>query len=359
MTRGFAILCMVTLHLFCRKGNEVFGTPLIWINKSTPLVYWLGFYAEICVSLYSICMGYAQYVLYLDGKITVHSTLKRIMKLMLNYWIILVTFSLIGLICSTQKSIPGSVSLFLKSIILIHSYNGAWWFLNTYILFLLIPAKVKFFLVKQLSVRIGLLFCLSFQIVWYLINKFGIWPSVPEEKLFLAFAAKELHNLLGVLPSALAGAYLYKGNTVTKSYYLLCNKIKTKNARKVIMGGVWLFLFVSMNIIHKAILTFAFSLLSFLLFAIWEKSSAAKTVWLFMGKHSTNIWLTHMFFYATLFTGLVQKAKYPLAMLCFILALCIIASYYEMLLEKILVAGARMLKKELKKIPWFSNSYSV
>ena len=38
MTKGMAILCMLVLHLFCRTGEEVLGTPLIWLNDTTPLV---------------------------------------------------------------------------------------------------------------------------------------------------------------------------------------------------------------------------------------------------------------------------------------------------------------------------------
>ena len=70
MTHGFAILCMLVLHLFCRTGSDVFGTPLIWLNSETPFVYLFGFYSEICVSIYSICLGYAQYLLYSFGKKT-------------------------------------------------------------------------------------------------------------------------------------------------------------------------------------------------------------------------------------------------------------------------------------------------
>ena len=54
MTKGMAILSMLVLHLFCRKGGDVFGTPIFWLNTDTPFVYILGFLAEICVPLYSL-----------------------------------------------------------------------------------------------------------------------------------------------------------------------------------------------------------------------------------------------------------------------------------------------------------------
>ena len=338
MTRGFAILCMVVLHLFCRTGADVYGTPLLWINRETPVVYWFGFYAEICVSIYAICMGYAQYLLYINEKTTVRSTWKRILKLMINYWILLAMFSVIGLLYSSQKTIPGSLTDFLKSIVLLHSYNGAWWFLNTYIIFLIIPPAVKFFPIKKLSVPSGLVLCLVIQIVWYLINKAGLLPVIPEERHITAFILKEAYNLIGVLPAAWAGALFCKGSIVQSLYNQLVVKIESKRIRTIVLGCVWVLVFAGMNLIHKAVFTLIFAIMSFLIFNLWEKGINTKRVWLFLGKHSTNIWLTHMFFYATLFTGLVQTAKLPLLMLVYLLVLCIAISYIELFIENRLFA---------------------
>ena len=47
----------------------------------------------------------------------------------------------------------------------------------------------------------------------------------------------------------------------------------------------------------------------------------------YLGKHSTNIWLTHMFFYLTLFPGLVFRARYPVLIVLVMFALCIGVSY--------------------------------
>ena len=58
---------------------------------------------------------------------------------MTNYWIVLVLFSCLGLLFDAGKGMPGDWPRFLKSIVLLHSYNGAWWYINTYILVLLIP----------------------------------------------------------------------------------------------------------------------------------------------------------------------------------------------------------------------------
>lgn len=47
----------------------------------------------------------------------------------------------------------------------------------------------------------------------------------------------------------------------------------------------------------------------------------------FFGAHSTNIWLTHMFFYTRLLDGFVFRAKYPLLILLLMLLCSLAASY--------------------------------
>ena len=182
---------------------------------------------------------------------------------------------------------------------------------------------------KKIPVILGLGLCLAFYIGWYFLNKFGLWPVIPAEKHVFAFVMKELKNLISILPATWAGAFLCKGDLVNRIFLLYQTKLKSIRMRKLVLALIWVLLFVVMNVIHKAVFTLIFAILSFLLFNIWEKGKIAEKVWMFLGDHSTNIWLTHMFFYATLFAGLAQKAKYPLLILGFLLALCIAASYIE------------------------------
>ena len=120
MTRGLAILSMVCLHLFCRKGADVFCTPLLWLNSEKPFVYWIGFFCEICVPLYSMMGGYALYLMYQHKKADFKHNGKRVLKLLKNYWIILGIFCVLGLFFDKSGNIPGSFTAFLKSIVFHH-----------------------------------------------------------------------------------------------------------------------------------------------------------------------------------------------------------------------------------------------
>lgn len=55
---------------------------------------------------------------------------------------------------------------------------------------------------------------------------------------------------------------------------------------------------------------------------------------LFIGAHSTHIWLTHMFFYLYLFNGLVYKAIYPLAIYAFMIVITLTVSVILNYIEK-------------------------
>lgn len=332
MTKGMAILCMVVLHLFCRTGKDVFGTPVIWINDTTPLVFLFGFFAEICVPIYSLCAGYAQQFMREQGSLSWKSNFRRLMKLLVNYWIVLALFCGIGFVFDIDPSIPGTLTDFVKSVILVHSYNGAWWYLNTYAFLLLIPPRILLWPIKKIKYQYGLILCLLFQVGWYFITRFNMIPSITAELSVVGFFEKEMVNLLGVMPYIWGGAFLCKGRVIEKGHGWMQRHVPDRSHNKVLLlfGGI---LFICTNLIHKAVLFGIVSLLSFLIFNLLRKPKPIKKVFLFLGKHSTNIWLTHMFFYACLFKGLVTIVRYPLFMLLLMLLLCVMTSYVVMGIE--------------------------
>lgn len=68
----------------------------------------------------------------------------------------------------------------------------------------------------------------------------------------------------------------------------------------------------------------------------------------FMGIHSTNIWLTHMFFYQNQYGGLVYKLKYPVLMLPGLIIVCLVASWVIIRCNKTVIKFD--LQKKRKKV---------
>ena len=346
MTQGLAIWCMVVLHLFCRVGNDVLGTPLLWLDSETPFVFWFGFFAEICVPLYSLCTGYAQQLLWEGGRSGICDRACRILRLMRNYWIVLVLFSVLGLIIDNGNSIPGSFDKFLKSIVLMHSYNGAWWYLNTYVFLLALPPVLLLLPVHKLKLIPGLLFCAGFHIMWYLVNKLNLVPDVTSASAVLQFVRKELVNLAGVLAYIWAGGLLCKYRVIDKLWDWFAKKVPVSRRKPLLLSSA-IVVFVLTNIIHKAVLIGFVALAVFFLFNLWEKGQRTKAVCLFLGKHSTNIWLVHMFFYSGFLRAPVLAVRYPILMLTALLALSICSSYVIMKMDRWVQLGITRLQQSL------------
>ncbi len=335
MTRGLAILSMLILHLFCGKGVDVYGTPLLWITETTPLVYYFGFFAEICVPLYSMCAGYARRISGGYGSCNYKGNLKRIWRLLVNYWIVLVLFSVLGLIFNPTGNIPNSTGDFIKSIFLLHSYNGAWWFLNTYIILLLIPDKILMYPVKKVKPVLGLIGCIFLNLLYYLACKFGVLPETLFSNQVLAFIWKEIYNLLHVIPYFYAGAFMCDIKIIDKASNIMQRFIKPKHQKPVLLVA-FICLFVVVSLLEKAATIFVTAILVFLLFNLWQKGKIATEIFMFLGKHSTNVWLVHMFFYSRTYGGLAIKARYPILMLVALLALSVISSYVIMSISEII-----------------------
>lgn len=334
MTKGMAILCMVVLHLFCRRGADVYGTPLLWVSPGVPLVYWFGFYSEICIHIYSICAGYALfrgYCLSSDWKESYKACIRRLPRLLLNYWVVVCLFSVVGLLVRSQNNIPGSFSDFILNVFLLRSYNGAWWYMNTYVL-LTVLSPVLLFPIRRLSAKLSVTISLVISVSWYILNRFNIISVIPQQAV-LSFVFKECKNLMDILPAVWIGASFCKA----KFFDQINEKWKVEKYQLSILVA-WIILFVVTNIIEKAVFVLPCAVLTFILFNLWIKPEWIKQAFLFLGKHSTNIWLTHMFFYLVLFKGLVQKAVYPVFMLGFMLILCIATSYVVMAIEKNVLA---------------------
>lgn len=330
MTQGFAILCMLVLHLFCRKGNDVLGTPLIWLNDDTPLVYVFGFFSEICVMIYAMCTGYAQYVLNEKKQLIYKMNLKRILQLLLNYWVVLVIFSVIAVIRGSECGLSVTPINFLQNFFLLGSYNGAWWYLHTYIFMMLIPPIIMLSIPRKVNPYVGISICVAFRMLWVLAGKFG-WLSglsfMTSHPVFaISYVSTEASNLISVLPAFFIGAFLCKGKIIDKASIWFDKHISASFRRWVILLGFTLIITVD-YLVHKAIFSVTVAVIVFVWFNIWKKTKSVETVLLFLGKHSTNIWLCHMFFYVNVLPGLVSIVRYPVLILLFMILLCTVTSY--------------------------------
>lgn len=321
ITKGIAILFMLLLHLFCTKAYQELYTPLVFIGN-TPLVYYLSLFGDCCVAIYCFCSGYGLFISYKNNNEKyIKNNLIRIFKLYVNYWIILFVFVLIiGPIMGMSDMYPGNFKKFILTFTGIDpAYNGAWWFFTTYIILVLISPVINKFIIKYNNVVITV-FSLVFYFVAYIQRIRGV---IVFDNEILNWGIRQI-ALLGTsqLPFIVGGMFAHK--KIYSKLYKLANKIKYKNLLVTLI-------IVGMIVVHGIIETLFVAVFTGIIFIcvfnLMEKPKWINRLLDYLGNHSTNMWLIHMFFYMIYFKDLVYGAKYSFFIFPWLIILCLISSY--------------------------------
>ena len=319
MAKGIAILGMIMLHLFCRTGNLPY-TPMLWIGD-TPLIYYLGLFGDLCTPIYCFCSGYAQMALHeKNGKMYRRDRYFRLLKFLLNYWTVLLLFTLIGFLCDPDGTIPGSFSRFVGNFLLYNiSYNGAWWFVLTYTLLILISPwlidSVQKISSPCLGIISGSVYFVSyvFRFVWSVNIPNVVFSELWEQAMLLG--TSQFSFLLGMI--------FYKEKIISKLRTLPWKK----RFRNGVCIAVPLLMMVVHGIVQSLIIAPITGIFTMICFHLIDKPKWQSWFFMFLGKHSTNIWLVHMFFYLTLFEDCVFSAKLPVLIIFYMLSICVVVSH--------------------------------
>ena len=317
MLKGVAILSMLMLHLFCRRENLPY-TPLLWIG-STPLIYYFGLFGDICVSIFCFISGYAHALQ--SSWEALRCRWKHLLRFMISFWLITVLFSIIGM-CAGNTVIPGNVKEFLLNCLTIkNSYNGAWWYANTYILLVALQPLSRSF-AERCPAWLVMLLTFGFYTVGYGIRFWG-WGAC--DSMVLSW----LITHIGLLGTSYFPYMI--GMLFCKKQVISLLRQQTAAIGRRTMQIITLIIFVCMIVAHGIVpplfVAFITATVTIVLLCICPIPKWTTDVLCYFGEHSTNIWLVHMFFCGSLFGGLVFRAKYPITVFLFLLALSLAASY--------------------------------
>ncbi|SHR97552.1 Acyltransferase family [Mycobacteroides abscessus subsp. abscessus] len=317
--KGVAILMMLLLHLFCRKEIGNLYKVFIYIDE-IPLLYYIALFGDSCVPIYCFASGYGLYITYIEKyRSFKRNNLIRLIILMINFWIILILFVSIGYIFA-PNIYPNSGKIFVLNMILLSSsYNGAWWFLQTYVLLVIISP----YLMKIIKARHSILVLLISGFIYFI-------TYLQRIKHIIDFGDNEIINILvnstvllgtSLLPFVI-GSIFAKERIYSKVYNFMY-QIKYKNI-------ICTFGIISLIVFHSFVETMFvapfIAIIFTCLFNVMKKPYILQSVLDYFGKHSTNIWLTHMFFYMTIFPNLTFAPRYPFFIFVWLIVLCIVTS---------------------------------
>lgn len=328
--KGVAILMMMFLHLFCRKEVNGLYVTFLTINE-IPVIYYLALFADACVPIYCFASGYALFKIS-GEKSQNKQNFRRITKLLINYWIILIVFVSIGFIMGNSGQYPGKIEeFFLNFFVLSSSYNGAWWFLQTYIILVIISPMLFKLVIRYSSLHILLISgCVYF---FSFLQRFKNLLNIGDETILNMFVTALILVGTSQFPFII-GAIFAKENIYSRLYNKLF-QVKNKN----VICFVGILLLVLIHSVIETMFIAPFLAIPFIcLFTIMNKGKRLERLLKFFGNHSTNIWLTHMFFYMTIFPELTFSPKYPLLIFIWLTILCLITSYIINLIYKPIIS---------------------
>lgn len=331
-TKGIAILFMLLLHLFCTKSYEGLYTPLIFIG-STPLVYYLALFGDCCVAIYCFCSGYGLFISYKNNNDNYFkNNLIRILKLYINYWIVLFIFVVIlGPIFEQANKYPGDLKTFMLTLTTISpAYNGAWWFVTTYIILVLVSPMINKIVVKNNSYLI-IIRSFLFYIVAYVQRIKGV---IVFDNIFFNWIIRQL-ALFGTSQFPFIVGAIFANKKIYSKLYNLADKIRLKN----LLGLMLIILMIVAHGVVQTLFVAVFTGVAFIcIFNLIDKPRWVSKLLDYLSNHSTNMWLTHMFFYMIYFKEVVFASKYSFLIFPWLVIMCLISSYLINLIYKPIIA---------------------
>lgn len=315
--QGIAILFMLGLHLFNRIDiAQFYDVKIYW--GAVPLLTHISYIFDACVPIYLFCSGYGLYVSEASGS-NMKKRIQRVFKLLIRFWIVMILTCCVGYMMGMREQFPGSwLNFVLNAFLIKSSYVGAFWFVQTYTILALLSG-VFFKLIKKYSSWI----ILPISFVLY-IGAFGIEYIIlgQIQTEAVALLVNALMLFMRSQFSFVIGMIMEKEEIVDR--WSCLSKIRSNPVLP------WVFLIlvivVRANLRHMIFAPFS-AIALIVLFGTYSWGRTGEKILLFFGKHSTNMWLTHMQFYMIFAPTLVFGSRNVFVIMLTLVVLSLMASY--------------------------------
>lgn len=324
MSKGYAVVSMLTLHLFCLRGGAIIGTPLIWLNEETPLIYYIGWLCAICAPTYCICSGYAHFRQGLMNGLTIKKRIKRCLKFLVCYWLVVLLISILGIVL-TSDAIPGNLWNCLSNAFLLSwSYTGIWWYAFVYLIYVLLSQKI-FNIVEKTNGRVVLVLLIAQFFIVEAANK--IIPQLILPHWLLMWIWERVYYLLGArLLCYMGGMYVAQKEIISA----VKRRLDGIDHSNLMILGILLILALVLVVLDKGILIVFYTFPVFVGFNCLKKNAKFSNIMLMLGKYSTYVWLIHPFIYRNVFPQITQiwiKLRFPILLLVELLIMSLLVSW--------------------------------
>lgn len=305
-------------------GEAIIGTPLIWLNEETPLIYYIGWLCAICAPTYCICSGYAHFRQGLMNGLTIKKRIKRCLKFLVCYWFVVLLISILGIVL-TSDAIPGNLWNCLSNAFLLSwSYTGIWWYAFVYLIYVLLSQKI-FNIVEKTNSRVVLVLLIAQFFIVEAANK--IIPQLILSHWLLMWIWERVYYLLGArLLCYMGGMYIAQKEIISA----VKRRLDGNDHSNLMILGILLILALVLVVLDKGILIVFYTFPVFVGFNCLKKNAKFSNIMLMLGKYSTYVWLIHPFIYRNVFPQITQiwiKLRFPILLLVELLIMSLLVSW--------------------------------
>lgn len=309
--KAFAILLMLIHHLFTFSNRLPEGGYIsLFSLQGLTIEQFLGGFGKVCVCIFLFLSGYGLYISYYQKEITVNSIVQLIFKFYLQFWGVFIIFIPLGILL--DKITFNLRDILLNALGIVSTLNGEWWFIYLYVLLvLLFPVLLK--IVKH--VNGGLIISASLVLVSVSNSINGYYL-----KQFLIY---QVYFVMGLLVCRYS---------IFDRLNLLLKKvkgIKWINFGVLLCSPIIYIILLKLPIIYH----FTFVIVTFILvYCIAQLPLDSgllnwiRKISIWIGKNSTNIWLTHSFFCYYYFKKFIYSPRYSILIVMWLLFISLIVS---------------------------------
>ena len=311
--KGVAILMMLFFHLFGRDNLTEICTPLLYIGN-TSLVHYI---TNACypVSFFMILSGYGLTYCYKKNQLSPIIQSKRILKLYVHYWLVLLIFVTIGHFIKPDIYPNNLINVLINIIGINCTYNGEIWFLLPYTIISMLSWWIINF-VYNLNDKRKIFITLIVYSVIFLIARY-IGYHLPKNEIIATLLIQLVYIVQLTFYFSL-GILLFR---------LLENE---PTALKAVKPTIYFIIIIVLFFIKSMIkVTIADGLYAFIIIFCISHLQLHKffhNVFYKLGLNSMPMWMTHTFFAIYLFQNFIYGFKYPLLIWLVLIALSYLVS---------------------------------
>lgn len=344
---GLAILMMLYHHLFSTPEALGIEYKSLLIFDFANIELKMAWFFKICVAIYAFTSGYglSRSMSYKNApensiakrlKEDYILVIKRYFSFYMQYLLVFILFVPVGFLFFNK---PFVLSEFLLNLLGISStYNGAWWYVLQYLKMLITLPVIDIIFTrysnktdtKKQSVLILVLFLILLLMLIFFKNPLGIALDFMQPAFYFCFimgfiiSRFKLYELASLL---LPKSVLYILGLLG---FLLVIIFRVKMAKDASSAGF--------DFIFVPVFSFGFICLNELL-------NFSKKLFIFFGKYSTFIWLTHVFFYDHYAKRIVMASHFSSFIYLTLLLLSTMAAILLNIIYKFFFAHSKSLRQ--------------